>query len=361
MRLKNGKEEIVYLLTRVLEKYESQPGHTVTRNSNRKNYEGVAKELSDISNQLPHTAETLQHDFYPPDHNPQKLDYPFRKYDITGNQIKDAYFNQIVFKPRPFLVDACYIYLYGKGRKGFELDPVDSNLLKDAEGTNVAITDEKPVEQQVAVPVAKKKNSILPWVVAIALLLALIVTWYMMSATKNELARLKQDMKILPYAPTQAEIDSLEGIWLCYTGSPQARISDSNRYHMVVANVVDVTYKDGYFVFNRYGASFDHIGYMQFEAPWLVSIHSHIKNNSDSIESPRHSLMRLNKESPYISVISASWSFDVGSRNNVIGIREVYIKQGKGGLIEEILNTPENASCRCKIIKWYIDNKEKVF
>lgn len=100
---------------------------------------------------------------------------------------------------------------------------------------------------------------------------------------------------------------------------------------------------------------------LEYEAPWLVLIHSSVKNNSDSLESPRHSLMRLDKESHYISVISASWSFDAGVHNNIIGIREVYVKQGKGGTIEEILNTPENASCKCKIIKWNRQGNNKIF
>src|SRR5690348_6367714 len=96
MKLKTGKEEIVCLLTKVLEKFEIQTGQSVIRNSNRKNYEEVAKALSQISNELPNTAVALQHETYSPDYNPKNLEYPFRKYDITGNQIKDAYFNRIV-------------------------------------------------------------------------------------------------------------------------------------------------------------------------------------------------------------------------------------------------------------------------
>ncbi len=41
----------------------------------------------------------------------------------------------------------------------------------------------------------------------------------------------------------------------------------------------------------------------------------------------------------------------------MIGIREVYSKLGKEGQIEELINTPENASCQCKIIRWYQPNK----
>jgi hypothetical protein len=359
MRIKSGKAEIVYLLGKVIEQYETRHNTQIIRNSNRKNYEDLARELSKISNELPHTAAQLQHDDYTPDFNPKNLDYPFRKYDITGNQIKDAYFNQIVSKPRPFLVDACYIYLYGVGRKGFEAHPVDENLLEDADQAEESAgkeTEDLGVSQR-----TQAIKSYLPWILAGLCLLALLIVGRQWVHTRNELSGLRHDMRLLPYKPSQQEIDSLEGIWLCYTGSPQARISDPNRYHLVVANVVDVKYKNGYFVFDRYGASFDHVGYMQYEAPWLLSIHSHVKNDIDSIESPRHSLMRLDRPSKLKSVISASWSFDVGNSNNIIGIREVYVKQGKGGTVEEVLNTPENASCRCKIILWKNGDKQTKF
>ncbi|MBE7172099.1 MAG: hypothetical protein INR73_16040 [Williamsia sp.] len=369
MKLISGKNEIVYLLTKAIEKYEAQTGERINRNTNRRNYEGVAKRLSEISNELPQTASRLDHDFYPPDYNPQKLEYPFRKYDITGNQVKDAYYNQIVANPRPFLVDACYIYLYGVGRKGFEKDPQDTNLLEAPDhvpGIEHQRTEEVQTPPLLLAPEPKASlasSNLLNWLqrkalvihlVLIAALVSTIVGWL---SVRKEWATIKRDMNLLPYQPTKTEIDSLEGVWLCYTGSPQARSSDPNRYHMVVSNVVDVKYKEGYFVFARYGASFDHIGYMQYEAPWLVSIHSYVKN-ADSIESPRHSLMRLDQAGGLVSVISASWNFDVGSRNNIIGIREVYIKQGKGGKIDEVLNTIENASCRCKIVRWRAGGKQ---
>lgn len=354
MQLKTGKEEIVCLLTKVLEKFEAETQQSITRNSNRKNYEEVAKALSQISNELPHTAGALHHDNYSPDYNPKNLEYPFRKYDITGNQIKDAYFNKIVANPRPFLVDACYIYLYGTGRKGFEANPVDDDLLeKPGEPETATITPVAPPASAHAPAVATGIPHKIFWPVLSALLLMTGFLYYKWNESNRHWDTIQKDMKLLSYQPTEAEIDSLEGIWLCYTGSPQARISDNNRFHMVVSNILDVKYRDGYFTFNRYGASFDHVGYMQFEAPWLVSIHSSVKNNKDSIESPRHSLMRLNAKGPFLPVISASWSFDAGPRNQIIGIREVYEKQGKGGSVEEVINTRENASCRCKIINWY--------
>jgi hypothetical protein len=351
MQLLTGKEEIVCLLSKVLEQFESRSGQSISRNSNRKNYEEVAKALSEISNNLPQTADTLHHDSYSPDYNPKKLEYPFRKYDITGNQIKDAYFNRIVANPRSFLVDACYIYLYGMGRKGFEANPVDADLLvkeNAAEPEAFPPVISGPTSPATARGIPQK----IFWSVLIILLLALGFMYYQWNQRSKQWNTIHKDMQLLPYQPTQAEIDSLEGIWLCYTGSPQARISDNNRYHMVVSNILDVKYKNGYFTFNRYGASFDHVGYMQFEAPWLVSIHSSVKNKKDSIESPRHSLMRLNTAGPFISVISASWNFDAGKLNQIIGIREVYEKQGKGGSLEEVMNTLENASCRCKIVNW---------
>ena len=62
------------------------------------------------------------------------------------------------------------------------------------------------------------------------------------------------------------------------------------------------------------------------------------------------------KDEKFKSAISASWNFDSGNNNDIIGIREVYIKLGKGGYLEEIINTVENASCKCKIIKWHKEN-----
>ncbi len=367
MRIKTGKEEIVCLLKKVIEQYERETGQPIVRNSNRKHYEEVAKALSAISNDLPNTAETLQHESYSPDYNPKNLDYPFRKYDITGNQVKDAFFNQIVSNPRSFLVDACYIYLYGMGRKGFENDPVDADLIeteRQPQPTNSYEDENEALRNQLALQeeettkavsevnrkLAKQKSVFL--ILLAALFIALAISLFGWFTTKKEWNMVKKDLNLIPYKPTQTEIDSLEGVWLCYTGSPQARSSDPGRYHLVVSNVVDVKYKNGYFTFLRYGASFDHIGYMQFEAPGLVSIHSYVKNG-DSIESPRHSLMRLDEKGPLLSAISASWNFDVGSRNSIIGIREVYIKQGKGGTLEEVMNTIENAGCRCKILRWH--------
>ena len=362
--LKTAKEEIIYLLTKVIEKYKEETGQEIIQNTNRKNYEVIAITLSEISNQLPITWETFGTEQYPSEVNPKNQEYPYRKYDITGGQIKDA-LNGVVSSPRAFLVDACYIYIYGKGRKAFLSNPTDNSLLEKLEHKNTStlqteILANKEAFSQMRDELNKKnKNLILVFGSLLSILLLVLIGLGFNSVNeKNKWQEVKKDFNILSYHPTKAEIDSLEGVWLCYTGSPQARASDTDRYHKVVSNIVDVKYKNGYFTYNRYGASFDHIGYMQFESPGLVSIYSHIKNNSAKTESPRHSLLNLKSSTNFLSAISASWNFDSGEKNTIIGIREIYIKQGKGGTVEEVLNEVENATCKCKIIRWQQENKE---
>ena len=370
MKIKTGKEEVRYLLEKVIDTYEHATGQRVVRNTNPKNYEDIAKLLSSISNELPNTARQLNHDSYPTDPNPKQVDYPHRKYDITGVQVKDAY-NQLVANPRSFLIDACYIYLYGVGRKGFMQNPQDAHLIEGVDASVALRLDEQDaLRQQLATcrqesevimyqlteAFAKKKRI---WLTSLLVCLALLgVVTARWIADRTEWATIRQDLNILPYQPTQAEIDSLSGIWLYYTGAPQARANDPNRFHQVANNLVEITYKDGYFIFYRHGANIDHIGYMQFEAPAVVSIYSRVKNKSGTVESPIHALLRLDKGKSYLTSIATTWSFDLGDGNDMIGIRNVFIKQGKGGSLEEIINTPENANCHCKIMKWVQPNNQ---
>lgn len=368
--IKSGKEEIIYLLTKAIEKYKLETGQEIIQNTNRKNYEALAILLSEISNQLPLRSEEFGAESYSPDNNQKTQEYPHRKYDITGGQIKDALIG-IVSNPRPFLVDACYIFLYGIGRKAFKQNPVDENMLeisvqdkKDeivfAEKKNSAIKQQIEVLQNQNI----KKRKIIKIILGImaVVCMAIITLSVIFFNSKKDWQTIRKDMNILPYQPTKVEIDSLEGIWLCYTGSPQARISDQTRYHKVVSNLIEIKYKDGYFTYNRYGASFNHIGYMQFESPGIVSVYSRIKNNSNNTESPRHSLLNLSPDKKYLTAISASWNFDVGDKNKIIGIREIYIKLGKGGTINEVINEIENASCQCKIIRWrQVNNQVQTF
>ena len=358
MRLKTGKAEIECLLTKVFAKYEKEGNDKIVSNTTASNYGGVAAVLHEIARQLPDTAESKRHDPYEKERHHQ--------YRVNDNQIRDLFLGKTK-GIKKHILDACYIYLYGVGRKGFSLDPKDPDLLETE--TLTAIDELQELKNRIAVYEAEnqglqkatirkvrriQKTLLLFQCIALGLILILGMGW--LDSFKHWLV-LKKDMDILPYRPTPAEIDSLEGVWLCYTASPQARISDPNRYHQVVYNVVDITYKNGYFTFNRYGASFDHLGYMQFESPWLVSVTSYVKNAKDSIQSPRHSLLPLNRGRPQISVISASWSFDAGDKNQIIGIREVYVKLGKGGTTNEIINSLDNSSCRCKIVQWHKPDK----
>ncbi len=364
--IKTGKEEIIYLLTKAIEKYKLETGQEIIQNTNRKNYEALAMLLSEISNQLPLRWEAFGTENYGPDNNPVAREYPHRKYDITGGQIKDALIG-IVSNPRPFLVDACYIFLYGIGRKAFRQNPVDENLLevsaKGKEDENVVAqkkhSDIKAQINQLQHQNFKKGKIIKTFSAIMAVLfVAMVILLFTFFKSKNDWQTIKKDMNILPYQPTKIEIDSLEGVWLCYTGSPQARISDKTRYHKVVSNLIEIKYKNGYFNYNRYGASFNHIGYLQFESPGIVSVYSRIKNNSGNTESPRHSLLNIFPDKKFLTAISASWNFDVGDKNKIIGIREIYIKLGKGGVIEEVINEIENASCQCKIIRWHQADKQ---
>jgi hypothetical protein len=368
--LKKGKEEIIYLLNKSIEKFQSETGKSIVQNTNRKNYEELAITLSEISNQLPETATELGHIHYEPDPQKGKADFPFRKYDITGGQIKDALMG-LVANPRPFLVDTCYIYLYKMGRQAFELNPNDPSLIASEEQNSASkdsysiITENQQLKLRLAALKKETDQTIFQRLkfyrlifipLCVILLAGAIYFWNSNNQTISKWNSIQEDFNLLPYKVTQSEIDSLEGVWICYTSSPQARLSDPNRFHKVVANLVDIKYKDGYFIYHRYGASFDHIGYIQFESPQILSIHSRIMNTDHKVEYPRHSLMSLDKEQSFLSAISASWNFDAGDNNRIIGIREVYHKLGKGGRLEEVMNTPANASCQCKIIKWHQPN-----
>ena len=370
--LKRGKEEIIYLLNKCIEKFQLETGKSVIQNTNRKNYEALAIQLSEISNLLPSTNEKFGHAVYEPDPQFNIANYPFRKYDITGGQIKDALMG-LVANPRSFLIDTCYIYLYGVGRQAFELNPVDISLVasenseSESKDSYSIITENQQLKLKLASLVKETDKKIFNRLrfyrmifipLCVCLLIGGIYFWKKQNESFTALDTITKDFNILPYRVKASEKEHIEGIWLCYTGSPQARPSDPNRYHKVVANLVEIKYKDGYFTYYRYGAGFNHTGYVQFESPNVLSIHSRIMNGSNKTEYPRHSLMSLTKNNKFQTSISASWNFDAGNNKRIIGIREVYEKIGKDGRIEEIINTPANASCQCKIIKWYQKNND---
>lgn len=57
--IKKGREEIIYLLYKCIEKYQGETGKEIIQNTNRKNYEGLAMTLSGISKELPFTNQEL--------------------------------------------------------------------------------------------------------------------------------------------------------------------------------------------------------------------------------------------------------------------------------------------------------------
>lgn len=359
--LKKGKEEIIYLLNKCIEKFESENSTVLTKNTNRKNYEPLAIALSEISNNLPLSAEKLGHQEYEPDNIIESKKYPFRRYDITGGQVRDALMG-LVSNPRSFLVDTCYIYLYGVGRLQFEKAPLDQSLLAEKSTVNTAdsysiLHENQRLKSELANAQKKetttnKKNKTQLFIVLGGLSLILFVLIGKIKSTQQQLSELKQDFSITPLSISKKEKEALEGIWICYTGSPQARLSDSDRSRKVVMNIATFKEKNGYFLYKRYGANFNHSGYAQYDNPTTISIHSRLVTLDQKILSPRHSLMQLDTNKQFLNVISASWNFDVGEKNKVIGIREVYKKIGAEGELEEILNSVENAECKCKIIRW---------
>jgi hypothetical protein len=359
--LKKGKDEIIYLLNRCIEKFEQENGVQLVKNTNRKNYEPLSAKLSEISNQLPFTSSKYGHQLYEADTDKKEKEYPFRKYDITGGQVRDALMG-LVANPRPFLVDTCYIYLFDMGRKAFESNPTDPELLADkgAESQPNSYSIVQDNHQLKAELSKAKKNAKSQlrnnWIIAgiIIFILCITVLFSINNTNKkrNEIAELKSDFNITPYSITNKEKKELEGIWLCYSGSPQARLSDPDRANKVVLNISEFKETNGYFTYKRYGASFNHTGFAQFENPYTISIHSRLLTLDQKVLSPRHSILELDTSKEYLNVISASWNFDVGDKNKVIGIREVYKKIGMGGELQEILNSVENAECKCKIIRW---------
>ena len=68
------------------------------------------------------------------------------------------------------------------------------------------------------------------------IIISLTITTKLYFNRNYELSSLKKDLNIVPYKVTQQEIEKLEGICICNTGSPQARVSDSYRYHKILRN-----------------------------------------------------------------------------------------------------------------------------
>lgn len=358
--LKKGKEEIIYLLNKSIEVFEIESGNQFNKNTNKKNYEPFARMLSTISNELPYTSEKYGHLPYEVDPNKDK-EYTYRKYDITGGQIRDALMG-LVANPRSFLIDSCYIYLFGKSRLEFEKSPTDQALIaefgdNDKKDSYTILQENQHLKVELSkiksnIRVLKRSNRRRTQITVLcSLIICLFTAFYIYNKNKT-IDEILKDFNVKPYAYTKTEKDALEGIWLNYIGSPQARISDPDRERLFVLNITEIKEKNGYFLCTRYGSSFNHTGYAQFESPKVVSVHLKLSTLNGKTNSPRHSLLLLDSTKKFLNVISASWNYDVGEKNKIIGVREVYTKIGKGGKLVEILNAVENAECKCKIVKW---------
>ncbi len=336
MAILSNKEDLIDLIERVIEKYEKDTGDIINKNTNRENYVKLAKVLSEISKQLPFTSSDLLHEEYEEDMQ-ANLSYPNRKYDITGGQLKDAYFG-IVNKPRPYLIDACLIYLTGKGAGA-----IRENQSATANRWSLL-----------------QRNLLLKPKALIILLASSFVLILLLGITILQLGRLR--VIETAYRPTAAEIKALSGIWLYYTGAPQARSNEPGRFRQFVNNIVEVKYQDGKFEFIRHGANINHYGYMVYNSPTVVSIHSYVKRRKNGeVLSPSHSLARLDSLKRSMLALSATWSFESDNRDEIIAIRNLYKKLADDGRLSEIKNTQDNAACKCKIMEWRFGNNSKQF
>ncbi|PVH25222.1 hypothetical protein [Sphingobacterium corticibacter] len=338
MKILSGKEEIYYLIRKVIEQFELRHEQKIICNTNRENYSAIAKELSAITVNLPYTARERQHQDYPePSVLEQSVQYPHRKYDLTGGQIKDVYFGQVK-KPRAHLVDACYIYLYGVGRLGFENDPSDPNLL---------LAEAHPEET-----VEKKTNESrrkFPIYLSGLLILFTGINIYLWIST----GRAKTETIWTTYQPTAEEVDAVTGVWLYQTGAPQARSNEANRFRRYATNIVVIKQVGDRLMMQRHGATINHQGYVEFTSPGTLSIHSYVEKGKDgALINPSHSLAKLHPQDSIMYTISSTWSFESDDNNDIIGARNIYTKLGKGGMLHPIFNTPENAACHCKIVEW---------
>jgi hypothetical protein len=324
------KDQIIEMINEAISQYESRTGKTVVRNTNTDNYHDFAEKLNEISHRL------RQDD--PDRWNADKRYSRDDQFDIKAHQITYSLAHGSL---KPHVFEALHWYIYGVTSRKL-------SRLSEAESRAADYKDQ--------LSSFKKRHKTLTKIISIALLIAFLIIafiWITDSkgyseiknqfySTKNQLDALKRDMRILPYQPTRAEINRLEGVYMVYTASPQARASDPDRYHKVVPNILVVTYKNGYFTFDRYGHDFDQKGFMQFERSGLVSMHSYMLDSSGK-PSPKKSLLDIENGRDTFSVISTSWSFDPDPQDNIsIGIREVFIKIGKHGSITQIVNSPRN-------------------
>ncbi len=331
-------------MTAVLDKHDRETGTVIIRNQTPSNYNTVANQLTIISNRLPELCP----ENFSPDTN--------GRYLINPTQVRDAYDGK-VDSLKDHIYEACFLFLHNKLSGDCLEEKKQLDVLTETEIGQQPISPEPieliPPNTLQAWSARKQRSLMFISIVLFGLLLFAGYKWY---TVNQRLTTLTHDMRILPYKPSAAEIAALEGVWKIYTASPQARKWDTGRYHKTVPNMMEINYKNGYFVFNRYGPAFNQDGFMQLEAPGIVSIHSRVLNDSGNMASPKHSLMVLEKSTSQLNVISASWNFDAED-NRIIGIREVYIKKGQGTLAEiknSLLGTKYD-----RVLQWSKPNQQR--
>ncbi len=348
MRTKASKAEIKKLFERVLLKYNANcpPAEKIKPESkNPHNYDRLTKIINKITKDFKTPTASLGHDDY--------KDEEDGRLHFTQDRIARA-MSSGVNQPQKAMIDACYIYVFGKGRQGFIESPTDEEM------ANIIKANAETEEPKTTGPSRFRRklfrNAVVYGFVTGGLLVLLLTAIgayiYQCSVSdhlRNSLTReraawdtIKRDYGILRYHPSPAEIDSMTGIWICYSSSTQARpgIPEAQRYHSCARNFLEVQYHEsGYFTFKRYSIGFDQVGYMQFESPGILSISSHKENKPvDSAIWPKRSLMVLDLHKNYHLAISASHNFDTIPHELIIGMREVYQKLGTGGHMYELVN-----------------------
>lgn len=329
MNIKLGRNRIERLMRDLIEKYKTDTGHEFNASQTPSNYAGLANKLTERAKEL---------------HEIDSAMFPESNYNITATQIRNAYYAQ-VDNLKDYFYEACNLYLYNK---------LSKHCISHPELLDVKI------EEVHATPKNYRKHYYFTLLILLVLLISFIAILFKWLDVNKQYDTIRKDLHILPYIPTQAEVDQVEGVWEVYTGSPQVRLSGDRGYKKTVSNVMEITYKNGYFNFKRAGPAFSQLGYIQFEAPGLISIHSYYNNDTAVAVSPKHSLMRLEPGKQYMNAISASWSFDPKPADDIIiGIREVFTKLGRGGSIQIIRDARENALFPgMGIVHWVHENKK---
>ena len=404
-----SEAETLYLMTLVRWKYEADMKKKLHLSSTPGNYEELAKILTPFSSTLP---EKYPVD-YPPDSNwPGGL-------TVGADQLKDMFRVESGKPQKKYLVDTCYLYLFGELRRQFledeeKAEPEAKTLyniihaesflsrVQILKSANQKLADDKEElknaneklhratialeESQATANDAEEQNKKLHESVInltrqnkelaklqedsrkerkavsgslFAVLSFLIGSLVLLIGGCYYFFTLEKDYHLQPYAPTEAEKNLLAGVWEVYSPSPQARSSQpaEQTYHKVVLNVMQITKKPGfdYLVFHRHGPGFDQKGRIEFKSPNVVDIYAETVNDSGIVISPKHTTLLLEKDQPFLTALSLTWNFD--KQNRPIATREIYLKKGDAGSLWVSKNPVADFMSRERDAFWKHDNR----